>query len=72
MIAAVGSFSQVAIGTSVGLKSVVCVMVRAKMLMHQDSGALPAARWCLVDRCVPTGTLREHALAGIKLVSLRQ
>ena len=67
-----GSFSWVTIGTSAGVESATCVTVMAETLMHRDSGTLPTALWCLVDRHVPTGTPGERALVGVELVSPRQ
>ena len=49
MIAAVGSFSWITVGTSMGVESALCVVVAAETLMHQDRGALHAALWCLVE-----------------------
>ena len=62
-----GSFSQIAIGTSAGIEGATCVVVAAKTLMYQDRSALPTALWCLVDQRVPTGPLRERALADVEL-----
>ena len=43
------SFSQVAVGASVGVEGAACVAVAVEMLMYQDHSALPATLWCLVD-----------------------
>ena len=49
MIVVAGSFSWVAVGTSMGVDSAMCIAVVAKTLMYRDRGALPTALWCLVD-----------------------
>ena len=49
MIAAMGSFSRVTIGTSVGIEGAMCIMVVAETLRYWDHEVLPAALWCLVD-----------------------
>ena len=49
MIAVVGSFSWVVVGTSAGIKGVVCVTVTGETLMYLGHSALPATLWCLVD-----------------------
>ena len=68
----VGSFPWVAIGVSVGVDGVACIMVVAETLMHWDHNALPVALWRLVDRRVPAWALRGRALAVIVVVSSRQ
>ena len=49
MIAAVGSFSWVAVGTSAGVEGAVCITVTTETLMYLGCSALSAALWCLVD-----------------------
>ena len=49
MIAAVGSFSWVTVGTSTGVEGAACIAVMTEMLMYLGRSALPAALWCLVD-----------------------
>ena len=71
MIAMVGSFPRVTVGTSVGIEGAACVAVVAETLMYQDCSALLAALWCLVDRCVPSGAHRGGTLASVRLVSPR-
>ena len=58
VIAMVSSFSWVTVGTSVGVEGAACVTVTAETLMYLGHSVLPAALWCLVDQCVPTGTPR--------------
>jgi len=72
MIAVVGSFSRVTVGTSAGIEGATCVAVVTEMLMYRDHGALLAALRCLVDQRVPARPLRERALADIELASPRQ
>ena len=59
MIAMVGSFSRVAAGASAGIEGAACIAVVAETLMHRDSSALSATRWCLVDRRVPGRARRD-------------
>ena len=49
LIAAMGSFSRVAVGTSAGIEGAVCVVVTVKTLMYLGHSTLPVALWCLVD-----------------------
>ena len=67
-----GSLPWVLVGASTGVEGVTRVTVATETLMHMDCGALPAAVWRLVDRCVLAGALEEHVLAGVELASPRQ
>ena len=49
MIAAAGSFSWVAVGTSTGIEVATCITVTAETLMYLGYSAQPVVLWCLVD-----------------------
>ena len=56
MIAAMGFFSFVVVGAPAGIDGATHVTAVAETLMYRDSGALPVARRCLVNRRVLGGT----------------
>ena len=49
MIAVAGSFSRVAIGTSVGIEGAARVAVAAETLVYRDRSAMPTTLRCLMD-----------------------
>ena len=72
MIAAMGLFSFVAMGTPAGVDGAAHVTAMAETLMYRDSGELPVAWRRLVNGRVLGRTYRGRALAGVGFTSSRQ
>ena len=72
MIGVTGFFSFVAMGAPMGVDGAAHVTAVAETLMYRDSGALPVARWRLVNGRVLGGTYQGRALAGVGFASSRQ